>query len=400
MTSLIECKDKYMRIGILTFHGADNFGCVLQCMALQNAVKFLLPTAKVEVINYIMPNLAEKRLIIPYNQLKQIKKEKGKKIAYKRLRENLRTLSGRKKRMLKFQKFRNRNLNLSGAPFSSAQELENYDVCIVGSDQVWNIGLVRNKEDIFFLKIFGSDVRKISYAASTGHSQFSAGELAWLKENLADIDAVSIREKSAYPSIQAIIKSKVQVCLDPTLLHKAEYWKTLEKKPKGMGNEKYVFMYGLGYAFCKEQERKACEFAREIAERENIIVIHSYYGEYRKRFDKSAKHCYYQGPEEFLWLVNHAEYVVNCSYHGTVFSIIFQKPFYTFSTGGNSARMQDLVDTLGINDRYLEDKINSEEISWNIDWKKVNARWEAERNKSLTYLKNAIEGKSFEVVEM
>lgn len=389
-----------MRIGILTFHGADNFGCVLQCMALQNAVKILLPQAEVEVINYVMPNLAEKKLFIPYAQLKQIRKEKGKKIAYKRLKENLKTLCGRKKRIYKFQQFRNKNLNISGAPFSTASEVKNYDVCIVGSDQVWNIGLVKNKEDVFFLKMFNSNVRKISYAASTGHSQFSAGELKWMQENLADMDAVSIREKSAYSCIQPIVKNKVHVCLDPTLLHKAEYWRTIEKRPKGIGNGKYVFMYGLGYAFCKEQERKACELAREIAEKENVIVIHSYYGEYRKRFDKSAKHCYYQGPEEFLWLVDHAEYVVNCSYHGTVFSIIFQKPFYTFSTGGNSARMEDLVDTLGINDRYLEDKIGSNKISWNIDWKEVNTRWEAERNKSLTYLKNAIEGKEFEMVEM
>lgn len=389
-----------MRIGILTFHGADNFGCVLQCMALQNVIKFLLPRSEVEVINYIMPNLAEKRLIIPYNQLKRIKKEKGRKIAYKRLIENLKTLWGREKRILKFKQFRYRYLNISGAPFSSGIKLENYDVCIVGSDQVWNMGLVKSKEDVFFLKMFGSNVRKISYAASTGHSQFSVGELAWLKENLADIDAVSIREKSAYSSVQSIIKSKLHVCLDPTLLHKAEYWRNIEKKPKAMGNKKYVFMYGLGYAFCKEQEKKACEFAREIAERENLIVVHSYYGEYSKRFDKNAKHCYYQGPGEFLWLVDHAEYVVNCSYHGTVFSIIFQKPFYTFSTGGNSARMRDLVDTFGINDRYLEDKVNNEKISWDIDWKKVKIRWEAERNKSLTYLKNAIEGKLFEMVEM
>ena len=389
------------RIGILTFHGADNFGCVLQCMGLQNAVKNLYPDTEVEIINYVMPNLLEKQLLMSRNQYEDIKKKFGTKTAIKRFLENMRTLKGRMARIRKFDAFRERELNLSGPAFSAEDKFTelHYDICIVGSDQVWNWGLVKNKESIFFLKGMSAGTGKISYAASTGHTRFSEPEVVWFQEHINDMDAISIREKSALAAMQEITGKKVSVCLDPTMLHTAEYWRSFEKKPRNMGDKKYVFMYGLGYNFCKEQEMEACRLARQIAEKEGLEVIHSYYGAYRKRFDDSAKHCYYQGPHEFLWLVDHAEYVINCSYHGTVFSVIFGKPFYTYATGGNSARMVDLVETLGIEDRYVEHALGVDQVNWNIDWQKVNANWDRERNRSLEYLREAVGDEISAVVE-
>lgn len=389
------------KIGILTFHGADNYGCVLQCMALQNAVKTLYPDGEVEVINYVMPNLVEKRLVMGIDQYREIKKKFGTKTAVSRVWENLRTLPGRMARMQKFRSFRKRELNLAGDPFmdENAMQAFDYDVCIVGSDQVWNWSLVKNEEKIFFLDGMRAGTKKISYAASTGHSRFSEQELEWFRKHIENMDAISIREKSALPSIQAVAGKEVAVCLDPTMLHDKAYWRSFERKPRGMGYEKYVLMYGLGYAFCKEQEEEACRLAKEIAAKEGLIVIHSYYGAYRKRFDDSAKHCYYQGPYEFLWLVDHAEYVINCSYHGTVFSVMFQKPFYTYSTGGNSARMTDLVQTLGIEDRYLDKAFTADRVDWNINWDQVDSNWKRERQRSLTYLKEAIGEKEVELVK-
>ena len=380
------------KIGILTFHGADNFGCVLQCMALQNTVKSLYPDSEVEVVNYVMPNLLKKRLLISKSQYKETEKKCGKKAAAKQAAESLKTLAGRWKRVRKFQSFREKELNLSGAAFTEESEFSrlHYDVCLVGSDQVWNWGLTKNKEKLFFLEGAQSGAVKISYAASTGHSRFGIQEAEWLKEHIAGMDMVSVREKSALKAMEDIAGKEISVCLDPALLHDAEYWRFYEKKPKHMGNKKYVFMYGLGYAFCKSQEMEACRLAGLIAQKEGLEVIHSYYGAYKKRFAPGAKHCYYQGPYEFLWLIDHAEYVISCSYHGTVFSIIFQKPFYTYSTGGNSARMEDLVQTLGIADRYLDREIDYEQIDWKIDWEKVKKNWNREQEYSLEYLKKAI----------
>ena len=380
------------KIGIVTFHGADNFGCVLQCMALQNAVKTLYPDAQVEVVNYVMPNLQEKQLLINKKQYEEIKKKFGQKAAINRVAENLKTLAGRRQRTRKFQAFREKELSLSGIVFTEENKFLElpFDVYIVGSDQVWNWGLVRNKEKIFFLEGVPAGTRKISYAASTGHSRFGEQETAWMKEHISGMDVISVREKSALAAIQKMTEKKISVCLDPTMLHDAEYWRSFERKPKGMGNKKYVFMYGLGYAFCKNQEMEACRLAKEVARKEGLTVIHSYYGAYRKRFDKTAKHCYYQGPYEFLWLIDHAEYVINCSYHGTVFSVIFRKPFYTYSTGGNGARMEDLVQTLGIEDRYLDTAFDVSYADWKIDWEKVEDNWNRERQRSLNYLKEAI----------
>ena len=192
------------KIGIVTFHGADNFGCVLQCMALQNAVKTLYPNAQVEVVNYVMPNLQEKQLLINKKQYEEIKKKFGQKAAINRVAENLKTLAGRRKRIRKFQTFREKELSLSGIVFTQENKLLelSFDVYIVGSDQVWNWGLVRNKEKIFFLEGVSTGTRKISYAASTGHSRFGEQEATWMQEHISGMDVISVREKSALAAMQ------------------------------------------------------------------------------------------------------------------------------------------------------------------------------------------------------
>ena len=212
------------KTGILTFHGADNFGCVLQCMALQNAIKILCPDTKVEVINYAMPKLAKKRLLISKKQYREMEKKLGKGAAVKKILESFKTLPGRRRRIQKFQSFREKELDLSGEVFTGEDELSNfdYDIYLVGSDQVWNWGLVKDKEKIFFLEGTQRAALRVSYAASTGHSQFGIQEAEWFKTHTAGMDVISIRERSALKAMEDITGKKISVCLDPTFLHDAK----------------------------------------------------------------------------------------------------------------------------------------------------------------------------------
>ena len=198
-----------MRIGILTFHVTDNFGSALQCFGLQEAVKELCPDAEVEVINYRHIGSPEKRLI------------------------NMEGLDEEKKiRAEAFSKFRDKYVNIYGDMVWDTDELDpnRYDLCIVGSDQVWNDKLVAGREKAFFFQYVGEKTRKISYAASVGGVLNSEDRIAWLLDGIKGLDAISVREKSAKEVIQNRTDIPVESCVDPTLLHDKSFWERYEKE--------------------------------------------------------------------------------------------------------------------------------------------------------------------------
>lgn len=318
-----------MRIGILTFHDADNLGCVLQCFGLQETVKKLAPDAEVEIINFKRINDIPQSNVI--DEEKKIRKKK-------------------------FNSFRADYMNISKIQFKDIDDLpeDRYDLCIVGSDQVWNYHLIEGKEKAYFLWFAGDNTRKISYAASIGSGIDDVERMKWLSKWLGGMDAISVREKSALEVVRSITAKSVTPCVDPTLLHDRFFWEKYEKKPIGLTDEKYIFMYALGYNWCREEERKAAQMACELAESKGLAVIHYYYGRLREWFPEGSKHCFCEGPQEMLWLFHHAEVVICCSFHGTAFSVIYEKPFYTFYTPGNGSRMKDLVTELGIPERYID----------------------------------------------
>ena len=204
------------------------------------------------------------------------------------------------------------------------------------------------------------------------------------------MDSISVREKSACEAIKGLTDKHIYNCIDPSLLHDQFFWKKFEKKPELACKDKYVLMYALGYNWCRDSERKAAEMASNIARSKGLKVIHYYYGKLREWLPDGSVHCYCEGPQELLWLFHHAEYVVCCSFHGTAFSIIYNRPFYTFHTPGNGSRMKDLVSEIGLADRYIEEPLNDSECSWDIPWESVHAKLSVIRNKSYEYLINEV----------
>ncbi|MCR5503219.1 MAG: polysaccharide pyruvyl transferase family protein [Lachnospiraceae bacterium] len=356
-----------MRIGILTYHDANNFGCAAQCFGLQEAVKELFPEAEVEIINY--------------------GRGKGPRIVPAGSEDEPPFVRARV-----FERFRRNYMNIPGETVYDPDKLDPipYDVCIVGSDQVWNDKLVRGQERAYFLTFAGNDTRKISYAASVGGTADDEERVGWLLEWLPKMDAISIREESSFLRLKQKTNLPMTVCVDPSLLHDRSFWESYEKKPERLGDEKYVFMYALGYGWCREYERRAAQMAADIAETYGLKVIHYYFGQLREWFPEDSKDCYCEGPQEILWLFHHAEYVVCCSFHGTAFSLIYEKPFYTFFVPDNGNRMKDLVTSLGIEERYIEDSLPKEEWDWEIPWDKVNAALQKKRDESLDYLRREI----------
>lgn len=353
------------RIGILTIQSANNCGCVLQCMALKTKISELFPNDSVEVVNYVMPG-SRRKLDADEEKMNQ--------------------------RLEIFEDFRLKYYNRRTDELFGEFEIEDldYDIYVVGSDQVWNYYLAKQAEEVFFLNSKKINVKKISYAASTGGTETNYEYNEWYQNGLSGFEHISVRESSAAENLAVILNKNVSSCVDPTMLFNKEYWSTIERKPEGIGDKPYVFMYGLGYSWCKTEEEQACRMTNEIANEYGLDIVHYYYGDYKKRFPESAKCCYFNSPEEFLWLVHHAEYMIVCSFHGTVFSTLFERPFYTFKVGNNGTRMRDLTQLLGIGDRYIDCALNKEQWNWDIDWEMVRNRIEVNRESSIEYLKKAL----------
>lgn len=342
-----------MKIGIITYHFAINYGAVLQCYALS---KFLESKGyEIEVINYV--NSKQKR----NNDV--IKHDDG----IKSLIANCLLLPFRgkiKNKKYKFETFVNK-IKLS-KEIQNIDELKeyinsnNFNVIISGSDQVFNPKI--DDFDLAFLLPFDINCKKVSYAASTGNA--NTADINKLKKYLDKFDRLSIREVNDLEKFRNIDRNINVVC-DPTLLLSKNDWKMLSSAE---GDSNYLLCYFLH----KDLFKKEFMVAKKIAKEKHlkIKIINSRYSKNSLRkgtiFD-----C---GPEEFIDLFANADYICTDSFHGTVFSLIFEKKFLCFDTSKNkndSRRKNLLLNTDMIDALYL---IDSEKDFNKISYDYINCR--------------------------
>jgi hypothetical protein len=306
-----------MQIGILTFHNADNYGAVLQCYALQEKLKELHPNDEVFVIDYKCPKIVNS--YIPRLNFKKPWK--------------IFTLSKTKKKVKTFQKFREKYLNLGTDDFSF------YDVIYYGSDQIWNPSLTGND-----LKYFGKNYsgKKIAYAASDGGEMNYDTEVCDL---LNQFSKISCREKTLTEKLQNLdIKSPIKTVCDPVFLLSKEQWLKIAELPK---DDNYVLAYKISANpnFDNEAEKLGQRLGKKVIQ---IVYVKSL----RKFFYHGQSFVEGISPEKFVGYFAKADFVLTTSFHGTAFSVIFDKPFFVLSFNKRSERITDLLSALGIQDRY------------------------------------------------
>ena len=253
----------------------------------------------------------------------------------------------------KFQQFRQQHFDLS-QPVSGTEQLKdncpNYGYLVVGSDQVWNPNILF--DPIYFLDFGSQEAVRFSYAASFGVNEIDSSLSQTIKDYLSKFQSVSVREKTGV-QILSKIGIAAQTVLDPTLLLSAEEWRSIEKQPEGI-KEPYLLCYCLNYS--KELETTLRKIKKltglqviSIASNVNLHQLGD-----RQRWDI--------GPEEFLWLIDHAKFVFTSSFHGTAFSVIFNKTFCTFNNSVNDSRLHDFLASVGL-DYRLKDKVKCESVS-------------------------------------
>ncbi len=322
-----------MKTGIVTFHSAYNFGASLQTWALQTVLERL----------GVQPFIVNYRPAVIDNLYNPLVGETGlrKYAAYRKLSEPRIIL--RHKRYEAFMKSKYRLLG----EYHTYEELQtaniNLDACISGSDQVWNVQHTGGYDPAYFLQFLRDGVKKISYAASIGtdyilpvyHEQFRGG--------LEQFDCISVREVSAVPVLSHLTDKEIDVVLDPTLLLDREDYEPLKVPVKR--NEKYILVYMMEYNV------EIVRYANYISRLLGIPIIQRRDQNY---FTNELESMYTATPGEFLDYMEHAELVITNSFHGTVFSIIYEKPFVSMLHSDTGSRTADLLRILNLTGHLLD----------------------------------------------
>lgn len=343
------------KVGNLTFHNAYNYGAALQTYALQKVIiSFGLDS---EIIDYRSAGVFKR------NTLKNI--------------YYFFTLSNPFKRAKLFKDFHQKYLKISKEKYNSINDMKNiadkYDYFILGSDQIWNEKLTNGIDPVYFGK-FNNNRSNISYAASVGRNTISEDEKVRLNEYVRYVDHISVREESA---INFFENSSVECVLDPTLLLDYTEWNKVESN--NLQNEKYILIYGL------ENNRFLDEIAIKLSDNNTSIKEISPYYRYNKSIIKPVGPI---GPREFIEYIHKADIVITDSFHGLVFSILFQKEFYAVPPKNDSVRMTSLLNKLKIN-RMIFNESDLKKVE-KIDYEESMINLRIERENSINFLKKAL----------
>ena len=367
------------KVGIITQHRVVNYGSVLQTYALQEKIKEL--GYDCEVIDYYPERFT------PLGMLKRIKNkgEKFRKSFLIRTIARIIIIPSYFIRFRMFFKFLDNCIDMTAKTYRSEEELEkekfSYDIFCTGSDQVWNYGWNEKIEYPYFLAFAPEFARKISYAASFGKSELDSIEISETTRLLKRYAAISLRELSGVKIVEGLgIKNSVNV-LDPTLLLTGQEWRKLSSG-KYYG-DKYILVYNLN------RNPKIDSYAKELSKQKGLEVRYLSYQLHE--FYKTGKMFCNPQVEDFLALIDGAQYVITDSFHATAFSLNFNKEFVIVYPGKYSTRLQSILEILGLMDRVAKDEKDMSIVKSKIDYDSVNKILEAERIKSLNWLAFALD---------
>lgn len=363
-----------MKVGVITFHSAHNFGASLQTWALQKILK----NYKLEpyVIHY-HPKVIDKI----YDPIRVVGIKRPFRIVslYFKKREKL-------KRYYHYNKFIQTSFSLLG-DFPDYQTLKDsapkLDFYITGSDQVWNGQHTKGFDPAYYLDFTEENAVKISYGASIGENRIPAYYQTEVAKSLSSFHFISVREESAKEVIQKFAPAKVQVetVLDPTLLlEKKDYEELL---PPSFVSEKYIFVYMM------EKNKELISFANRISKTLGIPII----GRHQKsHFKNEIATCYGKLPGDFIRLIDSAELVITNSFHGTAFSILCETPFFSMLHSSTGSRTVDLLNSLNLSSHLvtsLTECIDLEKAKF-TDTEDLKKRLSWLRMHSLNFLENAL----------
>ena len=331
--------DKY-DCGIMNYWASWNYGAILTCFALQELVKSFGFTT--QIINF-RPKVWDNKKEYPRNDAK---------LNFVNKYFNLSKVCKNKKDLTKLN--------------------DNYNTFIVGSDQVWNWGY--NLKYLYFLDFVKNSKKKISCAASMIFEKFNQGEdvKTTIEYYIKRFDAVSVRELDNVSICKNEFDVDAACILDPVFLIDKNVYENLYKQSNKNLSKKFIAVYVFEY------DNNIEKFANKIAAENDLEIVIMNRGE---------------SIEDWLYYIKNAELVITDSYHGTCFSIIFEKQVLPLTNTHGNSRFYSLLSIIGLENRIIENKKDFNKISnlinENINYEKINKILEKEIGKSSKWLKSA-----------
>lgn len=377
----LQGADKKKSVAIMTWYAYRNYGTALQAAAISRAVA----------------KLGYRPHFVSYDP----KKSQGTLPAAKR--PLTQRVTGKAKRFLSprplavaerdaaFDRFIDANLEFTDtlAPDRLAGLSDRFDAFVCGSDQIWS---PRFLDPRYFLDFVAQSQKKVAYAPSFGCERIDDDSKAKrIASLLREFGSISVREKSGADIVEGLTGKRPQVVLDPTLLLDADVWSELAR-PYPITEEPYCLFYFLG------SSKGNMMAARRIAEYSRLRVLEV--PVFQNRQGRPGVLGPDVGPAEFVSLVKGASLLCTDSFHGMVFSILFEKPFVSFErfdpndSASQNTRIYNFLNMTGLDGILLS---RSHLANWRelanpkIDYRAVRKRLKARREESLRYLLDALE---------
>ena len=352
------------KVLLLTLHSQNNnFGSVLQAFALQKYLRNL--EFDVTVLNYqpFYSNGATNW-----------------KMKVKKLITNLLFLPFYLERTKRFNKVLScENLTDKVTTYDKLYLFAHgYDIYMIGSDQVWNPKFLCGQDPAYYFKFVDEGI-KVSYAASLGNSNHNIEELVSLGNNIADFYRVSLRENKSVKQLEGLGFQNLLYVLDPVFLLDVSDYRAMQENISEKG---YILAYII------EKDEFMFKVVDKIAKALNKKVIQIGGFASKCKYDKYPREA---GPLDFLAYIDNADFVITSSFHGTAFSLIYNKQFAVVMPSDNTLRLENILETAGLEDRIIDELDDVEDMFKTIDYAPVNERIERARTISRNFLNDICE---------
>jgi len=378
-------------IGIITPYKVPNYGTKLQAYAMQELLNMY---DSAEIINFMGASDYRPRAVLGKIRIKYEKKKNRHQTNHFK-NQDYQTL--KKERVRSIMCFDDTFYRLSSeikGTLSLKKQMRNYRAVVCGSDQLW--APLNIDADYFTLTVVPKGIPRISFSASFGVSDIPERYKPAYRRYLNKMKHISVREETGNAIVKEMTGRTVPVTLDPTLMLKRETWEKLADY-SNLSFEKYIFCYFLG----ANPEHRL--FAKRLARQTGCQLVSIPHCEQYNIADEgySTIEISDAQPQDFLNLIRNADYVCTDSFHGTVFSMIFEKKVAVFERflsgdkGSTNSRIHTLLGTLDAEDALMKSSDEAESfLSLKLNYNGIKQNLENERIKSFAYLDQALGGTS------
>ncbi|MBE7027136.1 MAG: polysaccharide pyruvyl transferase family protein [Ruminococcaceae bacterium] len=366
------------KVGVVTIHNAHNYGAVLQAYATQKTYEKL--GVDCEIVDYSIPQVKKQNrfLLLP--------------ISKSNIKHDIRNALTPKlflKRKKNFRSFLKLYLNLSKEKYN-LKNIQNicerdYDILVTGSDQTFNLNLFENeKYSVPFFLPWKFKGKKGAYSSSMGEKirLITEKQSDLIKTALCDFDYLSVRESATANYIEKLTNQKPDVLYDPTLILSQDEWNAI-CDDTSIPEKEYILFYTV------LSEQWVVDFVKKVSEELGVEVI-AVHPQNSFEISTGFKRFSHSGPSQFLSLIKNAKLVITTSFHGTVFSMIYKKPFYSIVLGEGN-RINDLLTKAKLTHRIIKESNNVLINFEDDDVQALDVFFDNARDLNVSFIKKMIE---------